>query len=101
MQTNTNTNLPTYVFTTVNSGRVAKVVEELKQDSQIDFIAPATRRYELVLRLKQSNTTQVYQAIQQIRAVADVRTPEGHTAFAGIQPYRQPESQMAFGISLL
>src|SRR5438445_666636 len=45
--------------------------------------------------------TQVYQAIQQIRAVADVRTTDAHTAFDGIQPNRQPESQMAFGISLL
>ena len=101
MQTNTNTNLPTYVFTTVNSGRVAKVVEELKQNSQIDFIAPVTGRYDLVLRLKQSSPTQVYQTIQQIREVADVRTTDAHTAFDGIQPNRKPESQMAFGISLL
>jgi len=101
MQTNTNTNLPTYVFATVNSGRVAKVVEELKQNSQIDFIAPVTGRYDLVLRLKQSSPTQVYQAIQQIREIADVRTTDAHTAFDGIQPNRKPESQMAFGISLL
>ncbi len=101
MQTNTNTTLPTYVFATVNSGRVAKVVEELKQNSQIDFIAPVTGRYDLVLRLKQSNPTQVYQTIQQIREVADVRTTDAHTAFDGIQTNRKPESQMAFGISLL
>src|SRR2546426_3024654 len=101
MQTNTNTNLPTYVFTTVNSGRVAKVVEELKQNSQIDFIAPVTGRYDLVLRLKQSNPTQVYQAIQQIRAVADVRTTDAHTDFDGIQHNRQPDRQIEFTITLM
>ena len=36
------TNFPTYVFATVNQGRTAKVVEELKRNSQIDLIAPVT-----------------------------------------------------------
>jgi len=97
---NTN-NLPTYVFATVNPGRATKVVEELKRNSQIDFIAPVTGRYDLVLRLKPNTPEQVYIAIQQIRAVHDIRTTNTHTAFEGIQPTRKLESQMALGVSLL
>ena len=97
----TNTNLPTYVFATVNPGRATKVVEELKRNSQIDFIAPVTGRYDLVLRLKPNAPEQVYQAVKDIREINDIRTTTTHTAFDGIQPNRKPESQMAFGISLL
>src|SRR3989304_957676 len=97
---NTN-NLPTYVFATVNPGRATQVVEELKRNSQIDFIAPVTGRYDLVLRLKPNTPEQVYIAIQQIRAVHDIRTTNTHTAFEGIQPTRKLESQMALGVSLL
>ncbi len=96
-----NTNLPTYVFTTVNPGRVTKVVEELKRNSQIDFIAPVTGRYDLVLRLKQSTPMQVHQTLQQIREISDIQTTDAHTAFDGIQPHGKPESQMALGISVL
>ncbi len=46
------TNLPTYVFATVKNEHAAKVVEELKQNTQIDLIAPVTGRFDLVLRLK-------------------------------------------------
>ena len=95
------TNFPTYVFATVNQGRVTKVVEELKRNSQIDFIAPVTGRYDLVLRLKPNAPEQVYQTVNQIREINDIRTTTSHTAFDGIQPNRKPESQMAFGISLL
>ena len=97
----TNINFPTYVFATVNSGRATKVVEELKRISQIDFIAPVTGRYDLVLRLKPSAPEQVYQAVKEIREINDIRTTTTHTGFDGIQPVKKLESQMALGISLL
>jgi len=97
----TNMNFPTYVFATVNSGRATKVVEELKRNSQIDFIAPVTGRYDLVLRLKPSAPEQVRQAVAEIREITDIRTTSTHTAFDGIQPNRKLESQMALGVSLL
>ncbi len=62
----TNTEFPTYVFATVNPGRVQKVVEELKNNSQIDMIAPVTGRYDLALRLK-SRPTQPWTAFSLLR----------------------------------
>src|SRR5206468_690111 len=62
----TNTEFPTYVFATVNPGRVQKVVEELKNNSQIDMIAPVTGRYDLALRLKSSAPNEVYNTVKQI-----------------------------------
>src|SRR5216117_3329783 len=82
----TNTEFPTYVFATVNPGRVQKVVEELKNNSQIDMIAPVTGRYDLALRLKSSAPNEVYNTVNQIRSIADVRTTTTHTAMDGIQP---------------
>ena len=97
----TNTEFPTYVFATVNPGRVQKVVEELKNNSQIDMIAPVTGRYDLALRLKSSAPNEVYNTVNQIRSIADVRTTTTHTAMDGIQPSKKLETQQALGISLL
>ncbi len=97
----TNTEFPTYVFATVNPGRVQKVVEELKNNSQIDMIAPVTGRYDLALRLKSSAPNEVYNTVNQIRSIADVRTTTTHTAMDGIQPTKRLEAQQALGISLL
>ncbi len=96
-----NVNFPTYVFATVNPGRVQKVVEELKRNSQIDLIAPITGRYDLVLRLKTSVPSEVYQTVNNIRAISDIRSTNTHTAFDGVQPSKRLESQMALGFSLL
>jgi DNA-binding Lrp family transcriptional regulator len=97
----TTTNLPTYVFASINPGHVTQVVEELKRNNQIDFIAPVTGRYDLVLRLKPSTQEQVYAQVNQIRATANVRRTSTHTAFEGYTNGNKPESQMTFGISLL
>ncbi|OLD05926.1 MAG: hypothetical protein AUJ07_00495 [Crenarchaeota archaeon 13_1_40CM_3_53_5] len=97
----TNMSFPTYVFATVNPGRMTNVVAELKQNSQIDLIAPVTGRYDLVLRLKPNTPHNVYQTVKEIRNVSDIRTTTTETGFDGIQPTRKLESQMALGISLL
>lgn len=94
-------NLPTYVFASINPGRVTKVVEELKRNNQIDFIAPVTGRYDLVLRLKPSTQEQVYANVNQIRATDGVRRTSTHTAYEGYTNGSKPESQMTFGVSLL
>jgi len=94
-------NFPTYVFATVNPGRTTNVVAELKQISQIDLIAPVTGRYDLVLRLKASTPQNVYQTVNEIRNISDIRTTTTHTGFDGMQPTRKLESQMALGFSLL
>src|SRR5690242_18624157 len=97
----TDMNFPTYVFATVNSGRSTKVVEELKQNSQIDLIAPVTGRYDLVLRLKPNTPPNIYQTVKEIRNISDISTTDTHTGFDGIQPTKKLESQMALGFSLV
>ena len=94
-------NFPTYVFATVNPGRMTQVVAELKQNSQIDLIAPVTGRYDLVLRLKANTPHNIYQTVKEIRNISDIRATTTETGFDGIQPTRKLESQMALGISLL
>ena len=97
----TKIDFPTYVFATVNPGRMTNVVAELKRNSQIDLIAPVTGRYDLVLRLKANTPQNVYQTVNQIREISDIRTTTTHTGFDGIQPVKKLESQMALGVSLL
>jgi nitrate reductase NapAB chaperone NapD len=97
----TNIEFPTYVFATVNPGRAAKVVEELKKNSQIDIIAPVTGRYDLVLRLKPNTPHNIYQTVKEIRNISDISTTDTHTGFDGIQPTKKLESQMALGFSLV
>src|SRR5947199_2357343 len=97
----TNMSFPTYVFATVNPGRMTNVVAELKQNSQIDLIAPVTGRYDLVLRLKPNTPHNVYQTVKEIRNVSDIRTTTTETGFDGIQPTKKLESQMALGVSVL
>jgi DNA-binding Lrp family transcriptional regulator len=92
---------PTYVFATVNAGRVQNVVEELKRNSQIDFIAPVTGRFDLVLRLKPTAPEQIHQTINTIRQVHDIRTTATQTAFNGYQQGKMLENHMALGFSLL
>jgi hypothetical protein len=103
MVTNMQANMefPTYVFATVHPGRAAKVVEELKQNSQIDVIAPVTGRYDLVLRLKPNTPHNIYQTIKEIRNISDISTTDTHTGFDGIVPGKKLENQMALGFSLL
>src|SRR5947209_12450637 len=95
------TNLPTYVFATVKNEHAAKVVEELKQNTQIDLIAPVTGRFDLVLRLKPNAPEQVLQALEKIRMIDGIRTATTHTAFEGFQPNKRFESQSALGIALI
>ncbi len=94
------TNFPTYVFAAVDPRRVRQVVEELKRNSQIDFVAPVTGRYDIALRLKPSTPEQVYQAVQQIRKIDGIRTTETHSGFDGLES-KKLDGQMALGISLL
>src|SRR5437867_12610681 len=96
----TNMSFPTYVFATVNPGRMTNVVAELKQNSQIDLIAPVTGRYDLVLRLKPNTPHNVYQTVKEIRNVSDIITTDTHTRFDAIQPTKQFENQTALVISL-
>jgi hypothetical protein len=82
-----NTNYPAYVFATVNHGMTKNVVEELKNNPNIDLIAPVTGRFDLALRLKQTTP------------VKGIQTTQTLFGFNGINGARF-QNQMPLGISL-
>ncbi len=92
---------PTYVFATVNHGRLPKVVEELKHNKDIDLIAPITGRYDLILRLKPTEPTEIYRTIKEIREIPDLRTTSTHTPFEGVQHVMKIENETPICVSLL
>lgn len=92
---------PTYVFATVNHGRMPKVVEELKRNKEIDLITPVTGRYDLLLRLKHTTPKETYHTIREIREIPDIRTTTSHSAFEGVQHTKRIESEMPLCVSLL
>lgn len=94
-------NFPTYVFATVNPGRSAKVVEELKHHNRLDLIAPVTGRFDIALRLKHSSPKEVYEEVKKIRDIPDIRTTVTHETFEGVQPTKRIESEKPLGITLL
>ncbi len=94
-------NFPTYVFATVNPGRIPKVVEELKHHREIDFIAPIHGRFNLALRLKTHDYKEVYNEIKKIREIPDVKTTVTHSTFEGVKHSKRFENEMPFGISLM
>ncbi len=97
----TATSPPTYVFVSVSPSRMKRVIDELKQDSQIDLIAPVTGRFDLALRLKPSTSEEAYQQSKQIRAIEGVRTASVHMAHKGFQNDKKPDRHKALGITLL
>lgn len=94
-------NFPTYVFATVNPGRSAKVVEELKRHNRLDLIAPITGKFDLALRMKHSSPKEVYEEVKKIREIPDIRKTITHEAFEGVQPTKKIENEKPLGITLL
>ncbi len=92
---------PTYIFATVNPGRSAKVVEELKRHDRLDLIAPATGKFDLALRLKYSTPKEIYEEVKKIREIPDVRMTVTHETFDGVQPSKKIESDKPLGITML
>jgi hypothetical protein len=94
-------NFPTYVFATVNPGRSAKVVEELKHHNRLDLIAPITGKFDIALRLKHSSPKEIYEEVKKIREIPDIRTTVTHETFEGVQPTKKIENEKPLGITLL
>src|SRR5207245_10910280 len=94
-----NTNYPAYVVATVNHGMTKNVVEELKNNPNIDLIAPVTGRFDLALRLKQNTPEQILQLVSQIRKVQGIQTTQTLFGFNGINGAHF-QNQMPLGISL-
>jgi len=92
-------NYPAYVFATVHNGQTKNVVEELKNNPNIDLIAPVTGRFDLALRLKQNSPEQIVQLVSKIRQVHGIETTQTLFGFNGINGAHF-QNQMPLGISL-
>ena len=94
-----NQNIPAYVFATLNPGQAKNVVEELRNNPNVDLIAPITGRFDLALRLKQNTPEQVMQLVNQIRQVKGIMTTQTFFGFNGINGAHF-QNTMPLGISL-
>ncbi len=95
-----NQNFPAYVFATVNPGQAKKVVEELKNNQQIDIVAPVTGRFDLVLRIKPTAPEQIYKTVSQIRQLPGIQMTQTLLGFHTLQNGATFQSQTPLGISL-
>ena len=92
---------PTYVFARVQRDRVQQVVEELRKYNEIEFSAPVTGRYDIVLRLKTSNPEQLYSTINKIRNINGIKATHTCTANDGFVNGQKLDAQGVWGFSLL
>ncbi len=95
-----NQNFPAYVFATVNNGQAKKVVEELKNNQNIDLVAPVTGRFDLVLRIKPTMPEQILETVNMIRKIQGIQTTQTFFGMHGFQNGNTLQSTMPFGISL-
>ena len=92
---------PTYVFAKVQRDRVPQVVEELRKYSDIEFSAPVTGRYDIIMRIKNSTPEQVYSIVNKIRSIHGVNGTSTFTANDGFVNGQKLDTQGVWGFSLL
>ncbi|MGA2460626.1 MAG: Lrp/AsnC ligand binding domain-containing protein [Candidatus Bathyarchaeia archaeon] len=92
---------PTYVFAKVQRDRVPQVVEELRKYSEIEFSAPVTGRYDIIMRIKNSNPEQVFNMVNKIRSIHGVNVTSTFTANDGFVNGQKLDAQGVWGFSLL
>jgi DNA-binding Lrp family transcriptional regulator len=92
---------PTYVFAKVQRDRVPQVVEELRKYSDIEFSAPVTGRYDIIMRIKNSNPEQLINTINKIRTIHGVNGTSTFTANDGFVNGQKLDAQGVWGFSLL
>jgi len=92
---------PTYVFAKVQRDRVPQVVEELRKYSEIEFSAPVTGRYDIIMRIKSSNPEQLINTINKIRTIHGVSATNTITANDGFVNGQKLDAQGVWGFSLL
>ncbi len=92
---------PTYVFAKVQRDRLTHVVEELRKISEIEFSAPVTGRYDIVLRLNTSIPEQVYNIVNRIRTIHGVHATNAFLANDGFTNGQKLDTQGVWGFSLL
>ena len=95
-----NTNIPAYVFATVNLGHAKNVVEELKKNENIDLVAPVTGRFDLALRIKPTTPEEIFQVVKWIRQVPGIQMTQTLFGLHGFQNGMTLQSQSPLGISL-
>ena len=92
---------PTYVFAKVQRDHVPQVVEELRKNSDIEFSAQVTGRYDIVMRMKVSNPEQLYSTVDKIRSIHGINATHTFTANDGFVNGQKLDAQGVWGFSLL
>jgi DNA-binding Lrp family transcriptional regulator len=92
---------PTYVFANVQRERLEQVVAELRKHNEIEFFAPVTGRYDLILRLKTNIPEQVYSIVEKIRGIPGIVRTSTYLALDGFTNGQKLETQNPWAFSLL
>jgi len=92
---------PTYVLAKVQRDRVPQVVEELRKYSEIEFSAPVTGRYDIIMRINNSNPEQLTNTINRIRTIHGVNATNTFTANDGFVNGQKLDAHGVWGFSLL
>ncbi len=92
---------PTYVLAKVQRDHVPQVVEELRKYSEIEFSAPVTGRYDIIMRLKTTNPEQLTNIVNKIRTINGVNTTNTFTPNDGFVNGQKLDAQGVWGFSLL
>jgi len=100
MQAN-NKMFPTYVLIKAQRDHVTHVVEELRKFSEIEFSAQITGRYDLVMRIKNTNPEQIYNIVNKIRTINGVTATNTFTPNDGFVNGQKFDAQGVWGFSLL
>ena len=100
MQAN-NKMFPTYVLIKAQRDHVTHVVEELRKFNEIEFSAQVTGRYDLVMRIKNTNPEQIYNIVNKIRTINGVTTTNTFTPNDGFVNGQKLDAQGVWGFSLL
>jgi DNA-binding Lrp family transcriptional regulator len=77
------------------------VVEELRKYSEIEFSAPVTGRYDIIMRIKNTNPEQLTNTISKIRTIHGVNGTNTVTANDGFVNGQKLDTQGVWGFSLL
>ncbi len=93
--------LPSYVIASVQPAALSRVVEQLRKEQGIRFVAPTTGRHNLVVQLNSNEPTTVYAFVTKLHSIEGVRRTRTLIPFEGHSTERKPVANEALALAFL
>lgn len=90
-----------YILAVIERGRIADVVNSVKQLSQVEEGALLIGRFDLLVRVGHYDRSDLYRSVTQIRAMPGIRATSTHIPFEGFTKEYSVHENDALAISLL